>query len=111
MSTRFIYFDPIYKCRSGLFISTRFINVDLVYLCRPGLFISTRFINVDPVYNRPKFLGFLINLNFWKNHFGLYSAFVKMLNYSDDILRILCDTIFDREGYIDPLDTFNLLAG
>ena len=32
-----------------------------------------RIINVDPVYNRPKFLGFLINLNFWKNHFGLYS--------------------------------------
>ncbi len=74
MSTRFIYLDPIYKCRPSLFISTRFIYLDPIYLSRPGLFISTRFINVDPVYKRPKLLRFLLNLNFWEKHFGLNSG-------------------------------------
>jgi hypothetical protein len=64
ISTRFIYLDPVYLSRPGLFISTRFIYLDPVYLFRPGLFISTRFINVDPVYKRPKLLRFLLNLNF-----------------------------------------------
>jgi len=31
-------------------------------------------LNIDPISKRPKLLGFLLNLNFWKNYFGLYSG-------------------------------------
>ena len=39
--------------------------------------MSTQFINDDPVYKHPKLLGFLLNLNFWKNNFRLYSGMGK----------------------------------
>ena len=56
--------------------------IDALYIKKPvkGCPIFQKraeFINVDPVYKCPKLSRFLLNLNFLKNHFELYSAHCK----------------------------------
>ena len=70
-----------------------------------NLFInSDRFINLDSIYKHPKFLRFLINLNFLENHFGLNSGFTEssvdsVLIFSEPVLVIL-KTMSDQRNTV-----------
>ena len=59
--------------------------------------MSTWFINVDPVYKRPKFLEFLLNLNFWK----IYSnSTVVILDPNDEYLwKTFCDRSLKKKTF------------